>query len=105
LLDKDTDYAIAKASRFVSNFNELPTIAKTILINMAFNLGNRLDEFQEFKAALENMDLLLSSFTEGIEAHPDDVIVLKKVMDQLVNVKRFFTKRSAARFNMHDWNK
>ena len=49
---------------------------------------------KRFLEAMQNMDLLLSKFTEGIEARPDDVFELKKIMNQLVNVKEFFNNKS-----------
>ncbi len=49
---------------------------------------------KKFYETIENIDLLLASFTENIGAHPDEVITLKKIIDQLVNVRKFFTDRS-----------
>lgn len=76
----------------LANPNNAP--AKTAAEGMIYIYDEECKAKRRFLEALENMDLLLSAFTEGVEAHPDDVIVLKKIMDQLVNVKRFFTKRS-----------
>ena len=61
---------------------------------MMYVYKRQCESKKRFLEVLENMDLLLSSFTEGVQTHPDDVLVLKKILDQLVNVKKFFTKRS-----------
>jgi GH24 family phage-related lysozyme (muramidase) len=57
LFDKEYNDALNIASKFVSNFSNLPHDAKMVLTDMAFNLGpNRLNKFQRFKSALERED-------------------------------------------------
>jgi len=54
LYDNDIAKSILIARKFINNFNELPTDAKTVLVDMAFNLGEtRLRKFKKMQKALE----------------------------------------------------
>jgi len=54
LFQDDLETAKMGASNFVSNFDELPTIAKTVLIDMVFNIGaTGLSEFNNLRSELE----------------------------------------------------
>lgn len=44
------------ASSFSSNFNSLPKEIQNVLIDMSYNLGNRINKFQKMKAAVEARD-------------------------------------------------
>lgn len=62
IFESDLTQAINDASGFVNNFNVLPKEAKTVLIDMAFNMGiTRLNKFVKFKTALENEDFSLAA--------------------------------------------
>jgi lysozyme len=56
LLKEDLDEAIVIAQSFLPNFNEHPAKIQTVLINMAFNLNNRLHDFVKLRQALLNKD-------------------------------------------------
>jgi lysozyme len=56
-LDKDTLQAIRDARRAVRNFDKLSFVRRTVIVNMAFNLGpTRLQGFRKMIAALEMED-------------------------------------------------
>ena len=48
--------AVTVAKKFVNNFDKQPDAVKEVLINMAFNLGNRLYKFEKTKEYLEKKD-------------------------------------------------
>jgi|GEM_PF-1042578 len=51
----DIAKAILSARRFLPNFDQQPTEVKTVIVDMAFNLGEtRLRKFKKFRKALEN---------------------------------------------------
>jgi GH24 family phage-related lysozyme (muramidase) len=57
LLTKDIETAIKDARAFVNNFDQLPTQAQLVLIDMAFNMGGpTLNQFKKMKAAIEIRD-------------------------------------------------
>jgi hypothetical protein len=67
LYRNDIGKSIAIARKFIDNFDELPTDAKTILVDMAFNLGEtRLRKFKKMKIALEE-----NNFKEASEQMKD----------------------------------
>lgn len=56
-LDKDVLTALRDARKLVKNFNDLSFTRKTIIVNMAFNLGyDRLSKFKATLAAIEAED-------------------------------------------------
>ena len=60
-------------------------------------LSRNLKARQKFYETLEAIDLSLSSFTENVQAKPEDVIDLKNVLDQLVNIREFYNIASGNR--------
>lgn len=57
IFKNDMEIAINDAMNFISNFNDQPGIVKSIIIDMAFNLGyTRLSGFNNFRKALLNND-------------------------------------------------
>jgi len=55
LFNNDLQIAINDAKHFIPNFNEQPDTVKSILINMAFNMGYpSLSGFEDFRKALIN---------------------------------------------------
>lgn len=57
IFENDMKIAINDAMNFTPNFNEQPDMVKSIIIDMAFNLGyTRLSGFEKFKKALLNND-------------------------------------------------
>jgi GH24 family phage-related lysozyme (muramidase) len=67
LYRNDIGKSIAIARKFIDNFDQLPTDAKTILVDMAFNLGEtRLRKFKKMKMALEE-----NNFKEASEQMKD----------------------------------
>lgn len=51
-LDEDWDVAYARARKICDAFDGLDGPRKGVLVNMAFNLGNRLGQFKNFLAAV-----------------------------------------------------
>lgn len=57
LFNSDLRIAFNDAKNFLSNFNEQPEIIRSIIVDMAFNLGSsRLSSFVDFRDALLNND-------------------------------------------------
>lgn len=58
LFENDLNEAEAKAKGFFPSFDHLSDARKAVLLNLAFNLGNKLAEFVKFRKALqeENFD-------------------------------------------------
>jgi len=61
---------------------------------MRYVYERSLNAKKRFLETVQNMDLLLAAFTEGVQTTSEDVIMLKRVMDSLTNVKKFFTDKS-----------
>lgn len=53
-LFEDYTEAVTTARKIVPSFNDLDFVRKTVIINMAFNLGYRLRGFKKFLAAVES---------------------------------------------------
>jgi lysozyme len=51
-LDEDWDVAYARARKICDAFDGLDGPRKGVMVNMAFNLGNRLSQFKNFLAAV-----------------------------------------------------
>lgn len=56
LFEMSLPIAVTVAKKFVNNFDSQPEDVKEVLINMAFNLGNKLHEFKKTKKYLEAKD-------------------------------------------------
>ena len=67
-LQRRVSIAIHDAGQFVKNFQSLDEIRKSVLVNMAYNLGlDRLSKFVRLKAAVEskNWELAAKSMRES----------------------------------------
>ena len=56
LFDEDVNKAIVSSRSLISNFNQLPAQAQEIVVNMMFNMGNKLAGFHHFIVALQRRD-------------------------------------------------
>lgn len=56
LFELSLPIAVSVAKKFVKNFDQQPEEIKEVLINMSFNLGNRLHQFEKTKEYLEAKD-------------------------------------------------
>lgn len=63
LLLNDIREALVVARKFFNKFDLLSPVRKTVIANMAFNLGNRLDKFVRLHAALNNQDWKLAGLS------------------------------------------
>jgi lysozyme len=53
ILVEDVYYSGYIAIEFVNNFYKLNDVRREVLINMAFNLGNRINQFKNLRNAIE----------------------------------------------------
>jgi lysozyme len=56
LFDIEIGQALTKAQGFVSNYRSLPKDIKDTLVNMSYQLGNKINQFKDFRSALEEGD-------------------------------------------------
>ena len=56
MLDNDIESAVATARRIIPDFDGLSQVRQEVVVNMAFNLQNKLRGFRKFLQALERKD-------------------------------------------------
>jgi len=56
LFEENFNEAIERANSFLPDFEQYPSEIKSIIVDMAFNLGNKLFDFVNFRTALINKD-------------------------------------------------
>lgn len=56
LFEKDLQRSILIAKKFIPNLDQQPDNIQVVLIDMAYNLGNRLFEFKKLQSAIQQKD-------------------------------------------------
>jgi len=56
LFEKDLQRSILIAKKFIPNLDQQPDNIQIVLIDMAYNLGNRLFEFKKLQSAIQQKD-------------------------------------------------
>jgi len=94
LLNNDIQQAVDLTKRILPEFEELDDLRQEVLVNMAFNMGNRLREFRKMLAAIINGEynvaadeMLLSRWAKQVGQRAIDLAKWMKEGEPIVSRK------------------